>query len=396
MMIARRFPGLRTLLLVSIALSSGCAEKNQSRDDGDFEIDSAGGYPVVTTKGPAVRWQASPLVSIGATEGGAIEFGSIRSILLDSAGTLIVVDNRNRAVSEFDSTGTLVRQIGRLGGGPGEYREPYSVAWLNGNLALLDPANTRLGLFDRGGGWITSWTVQPLTGGQVIRLYRTPPGFYHFAYSRTATGARQFYVRYEANGPRDTVLQTPRPTDLEPGIECHRSDKAISFFTNPFAATFLQIPLGDGRVAVARSDAYRIAFLGPQGDTTMIIAGNVAASPISDADWATSHAEWEKFRREWPTAQCSRTSFNRPATKPVLNWLFLDGAGKLWAEVLTNEGTRYDVFDLDGHPVASVHGLPPSGGLDPSVTGTRAAFVVVDSTTDVQSVRVFRLAPVNR
>jgi len=31
------------------------------------------------------------------------------------------------------------------------------------------------------------------------------------------------------------------------------------------------------------------------------------------------------------------------------------------------------------------------GGLDPSVTGPRAAFVVRDSTTDAAAVRVFRL-----
>ena len=102
-------------------------------------------------------------------------------------------------------------------------------------------------------------------------------------------------------------------------------------------------------------------------------------------------ADWEEFRVDWPTAKCDRTSFTRPPVKPVLNWLFLDGEGRLWVEVESSEGIRYDVFDDAGRPVASVDGLPRSDGLDPSVTGRRAAFVVHDSTTDAAAVRVFRL-----
>jgi hypothetical protein len=376
-----------------LSVFTGCSERTSTAGGATFDVDNSRGFPVITARRPAERWQATPLHSIGAKEGGPVEFGSIRSILLDSAGTLIVVDARSRTLLEFDSTGALVRQIGRDGAGPGEYRSPYSIAWLGESLALLDPSNARIGVFRHDGGWITSWPVQPITGGQNIRLFRTPPGFSAFAFRRTASGSEGLYVRYEAGGPRDTVVLASRPTDLETGIECLRPDKAISFFTNPFVASFLQIPLGDGRQAVARTDAYRIAFLGREGDTTMVVAGDATPGPVSDAEWAPVVEELEKFRREWPTAQCNRTSFDRPAAKPVLNWLFLDGTGRLWVEVVTNEGTRYDIFDAAGHPVASVDGLPPTGEIDPSVAGGRAAFVVRDSSTDVPSIRVFRLAP---
>ena len=390
MPVRRLMPGIAIALVVS---ASGCAEKGATTADAAFAIDSSGRFPVITVQGRAERWQATPIFTIGATEGGGIEFGSVRSVLLDSAGVLIVVDGRNRTVNEFDSTGTFVRQIGRDGAGPGEYRQPYSVAWLDGNLAVLDPGNPRLAVFDRAGKWVTSWPVQPVTGGQMIRLYRTPPVFAAFAFRRTGRGAEQLYVRYGLDGPQDTLVMAARPTDLELGIECGRPDKAISFFTNPYAASFIQIPLGDGRRAIARTDAYRIALLGRGGDTTLVIAGDAAPSPVTEADWQAGMAEWEKFRVEWPTAQCNRTSFTRSAVKPVLNWLFLDGEGRLWVEIESSEGIRYDVFDDAGRPVASVDGLPRSEGLDPSVTGRRAAFVVRDSVTDVAAVRVFRLQP---
>ena len=376
-----------------LVASTGCAKKGTATADATFAIDSSGRFPVITVQGRAERWQATPLFTIGATEGGPIEFNSVRSVLLDSAGVLIVVDSRNRTVNEFDSTGTFVRQIGRDGAGPGEYRQPYSVAWLDGNLALLDPGNTRLAVFDRAGHWVTSWPVQPLTGGQVVRLYRTPPAFSAFAYRRTGGGAQNLYVRYALGGAQDTVAVAARPTDLEVGVTCHRPDKAISFYSNPYAASFLEIPLGGGRQAIARTDAYRIAVLGAEGDTALVMAGNATPAPVSDADWKAGMADWEKFRADWPTAQCDRTSFTRPPVKPVLNWLFLDGEGRLWVEIESSEGIRYDVFDDAGRPVASVDGLPRSEGIDPSVTGGRAAFVVRDSVTDVAAVRVFRIGP---
>lgn len=388
MLVRPLMPGIAIAVAVCAV---GCAEKGTTTAGATFAIDSSGRFPVVTAHGRAARWQATQLFTIGATEGGPIEFNSVRSVLLDSAGVLVVVDDGNRTVNEFDSTGTFVRQIGRDGAGPGEYRNPYSVAWLDGNLALLDPGNYRLAVFDRRGKWVTSWPVQPVTGGQFIRLYRTPPGFSAFAYRRTEGGSQNLYVPYTLSGPQDTIALAAQPADLERGIMCNRPDKAISFYSNPFAASFLQVPLGGGRQAIARTDAYRIAVLGSTGDTTLVITGDATPAPVSDADWKAGMADWEKFRVDWPTAQCDRTSFTRPQVKPVLNWLFLDGEGRLWVQVESSEGIRYDVFDDAGGPVASVDGLPRSEGLDPSVTGSRAAFVVRDSTSDVTAVRVFRL-----
>lgn len=402
------YPGAATLLnenqdaislrIAALALMvfvvGACSDRGSDAVQSTFKVDSSGGFPIVTVHAAPV-WRAVPVVSIGAREGESVEFASIRSVLLDSAGTLIVVDPRNRSVREFDSTGTLVRHIGREGAGPGEYRDPYSVAWLDGHLALLDPGNPRLALFDRVGGWITSWPTQPITG-PFIRLYRTPPTFFAYAFRRTATGAENIYVGYERSGPRDTVVAAPRPMDLVPGARCNRPDGGLSFFSNPYAASFLGIPLSGGRQAVARTDAYRISILNRQRDTMLVLAADVTPSAVTNADWEEGMADWEKFHRDWPTARCDRTSFTRPVSKPVLSWLFVDGEGRLWVEVLSNEGTRYDVFEPDGQPVATVHGLPPTEGIDPSATNERIAFVVRDTATDVPSVRVFRLTRASR
>jgi hypothetical protein len=322
------------------------------------------------------QWHAERVALIGA-DSGAYAFSSIRSVLLSSRGALYVVDDHERTVTVFDSLGSVPRVIGRTGAGPGEYRDPYSLAWLGDTLAILDPRNARIELLDRSGRWAGSWPVQPNSGWQLIRLYRT--GAHEFW--RYGSGVRDgkvqsWFLRNAGDHPGDTlVFVHPSPAPPALGITC-RSAGAIKDFSAPFAPTLLDIPAPDGLRAVATTDAYRIVFLGPQGDTLRTIAHQEPAAAISDSEWAAGLAEWSEFRHQNPGAKCDRERFERPAAKPPLLWLFYDDQGVLWVEVRTSTGSRYDRYDPTGAPLPSVTGLPPTGGIDPSVAGDRIAIVL--------------------
>ncbi len=147
----------RSCLAVLLMLAA-CQNQKVSNDSRTV-VDSSGAYPVITAPRQVAEWRAEPIVVVATAGGESGEFGSIRSILLASDGTLYVVDPSKPALSIFDSSGRFVRQLGREGSGPGEYREPYSIAWIGKSLALLDPRNGRLGLFDSTGQWLTSWRV---------------------------------------------------------------------------------------------------------------------------------------------------------------------------------------------------------------------------------------------
>lgn len=377
-----------TWLVLALSLTS-CRGAERHVESLQVIVDSAGRYPVVRSVGAAPVWRAESLFVLGASNGGPTEFGSVRSVLLGHAGQLYVVDPTNRVISVFDSTGAFSHRLGRDGAGPGEYRDPYSVAWLGDSLALLDPGNARIGLYDASEHWVTSWRVQQLTGGQFIRLYRTPPTFWAYAIRPAAVGPAGRFIRYTSAGARDTLPFVPTILPDE-GARCPGPGRGISFFSAPYAASSISVPTPIGAIATAVTSYYRVSFVGPTGDTSRVIEREIAATPITDAEWTAANAEWIRFRKDWPTAKCSRTDFPRPSRKPFLVSLFFDDVQRLWVEVVTPNGPRYDVFSADGRLLATVAGLPESDGIDPSIAGNRIA-LVGRGADDTPVVRVYRL-----
>lgn len=383
-------PRLKSLVVFLFFAMAACRPNDRAQPSFHVSIDSSGSYPIIESIGDAPVRNAALLHEIGAT-GSAFEFGTIRSVLLDRRGQVYVVDPSNRTIPVFDSTGTFLRQVGRDGSGPGEYRTPYSIAWLGDQLALLDPGNGRIGLFDPTGAWVTSWPAPLITGGSFIRLHRTPPTFW--SYALRSTGARPVgvFVRYATSGPIDTVaVVRPAPGTANTRM-CARPDDAVSFFAAPFGPTLISIPTRTGTQAVALTSRYQVTFVDSEGDTLRVLERSVAPTPITDAEWDSANGDWIKFRREWPTADCDRGDFARPAVKPPVVSMFHDDVGRLWVELVTPDGPRYEVFDAEGRLEATVVGLPPSGGIDPGVAGNRVAIPGLDSL-GTPIVRVYRVS----
>jgi hypothetical protein len=134
-----------------------------------------------------------------------------------------------------------------------------------------------------------------------------------------------------------------------------------------------------------------MAWLDPGGtDSTRLLVREVSPGTVSDAEWTASLADWQKHTSRFGTSGCDRTSFARKPVKPVVSWIFQDELGRLWVEALTSNGTRYDLYDSAGLPIATITGLDPSGGIDPSATRDRIALAGEDAS-GVPVVRVYRI-----
>lgn len=86
-------------------------------------------------------WTFRRLFALGGESAGPESFyefwpGYVTS---DARGRLYILDADDYRVAVFDSTGSLIRTVGRQGGGPGEFQRPYAVAIDSaGVLAVAD------------------------------------------------------------------------------------------------------------------------------------------------------------------------------------------------------------------------------------------------------------------
>lgn len=367
----RLLPGL----IVAVA---ACQRGDRPWAPIEFTVDSTGSFPVARSIGSPPSWRVHPGPTVGTSDGGQTEFGSIRSVLLGQGGLLYVVDAGDRRVAIFDSAGTFRSSLGREGAGPAEYRSPYSLAWLGDSLALLDPGSSRIGLFRPDGGWAGSWRSPRITGDQSIRLYRTGHRFWSIDLRPIADRLEFVFVGYPASGPADTMV-VARPTRQPPMIECTTADGGISSFVAPFAPGFIVLPTPDGNQLIINTDRYRLLTLTPSGDTARAIERTTEPTSISDSEWDSAGAELRTFRAEDPAARCRGAEFERPAWKPPIRFAFFDDVGRLWVELVTPTGPRFEVFESSGRLLASVVALPTTGGVDPAVRNNRLALVGADS-----------------
>ncbi|MCZ6915629.1 MAG: hypothetical protein O7I93_02530 [Gemmatimonadetes bacterium] len=92
-------------------------------------------------------------------------FTSIVGLRELSDGQLLLADRTERHVSFIDFASGRIDQVGRQGGGPGEYEMPTGLfAWPDDGALLVDLANTRVTRITAGGRLDKSWPILSSTG----------------------------------------------------------------------------------------------------------------------------------------------------------------------------------------------------------------------------------------
>lgn len=102
-------------------------------------------------------------VRIGVFEGDEhYMFGDVRGIAVDADGFIYAYDSQVPVLRKYAPDGSYVRDVGREGGGPGEYKQSDGgMAVLpDGRLALRDPGNARIQLYDPSGEAAGSWIIR--------------------------------------------------------------------------------------------------------------------------------------------------------------------------------------------------------------------------------------------
>lgn len=376
------------------AAVAACAGPGAPASTLTISVDSSGPTRIVRIAGDPPLWRLDSLARIGSADEGPQAFGRVRSVLLDREGRAYVADIGNRVVLVFGPDGRFERQLGREGAGPAEYREPYSLAWLGDTLALFDPMNSRIGLFNPDGSWAGSWRGPRLTGGYQVRLYRIgPTSFASFDFRPAADGrqAERVFVRWTPSGTADSAAMASFTPDPGSFVRCEAPNRGIGFYSNPYAPTLVQTPAPDGTIAAAMTDRYRLAFLNPSGDTTRVIERGIEPPLLTDEEWAPVDSGFRAFREQWRGSTCTASALERPARRPPLRDLVYDDEGRLWVDAAVPGGFRFEVFAADGRLLGAVEAPRRQTSVEPSVVAGRLAVVDADSL-GVQYVRIFRIS----
>ncbi|MEK9499547.1 6-bladed beta-propeller [Gaopeijia maritima] len=213
-------------------------------------------------------------VGVGVFDGPPEQiFGSIRSIAIGPEGTIYVMDGQIPAVRVFDADGAYLRTLGRSGEGPGELSQPDGgMAMLSdGRLAVRDPGNARLQLYDpESGEGIATWPVVPSGFSTSTPLVRTRGDtLLTPVLMERDRDASEWEIGRQRIAPDGSIVDTLRAPDSgydPPRIEARReseSGSSVSINTVPFSPNDQSAYHPDGYWIEGISDAYAVTLLRP-------------------------------------------------------------------------------------------------------------------------------------
>lgn len=362
--------------------------------------------------------QPAPLFSVGEW-GGDVEFGTIRDLAVGSRNEVVVLDGMSQQLTVADSTGKVLRTIGREGKGPGEIGAGAAVGVLSdGSVAVLDVGNRRVTLFSPDGEYRDDWPIS------VPPVRASPVSLLILEGDRIALALRP---RYDAEGsaiwPR--ALYEVRTTDGVVsdtiwGAASHASGCGTSharFWAGMFE-DFRSMYRGVVRWTLTAGGAL---VIGCSSSTDLTVERGDGTVPVSvpprpPIERTAGEIEWFEMglRARGATSDVPSTHPPISGLLPTADGRFLVVAAYRWHGRLIPEEDRPpgapihtwerekagDVFLFDagtGDYVATLP-LPDEAQYRPHwpyappvIRGDRMWLVLVDPTSGVQSVGVFGL-----
>ncbi len=337
------------------------------------------------------EWDLALVASIGAgalsEEGSPEEFGRVVGVALGPDDEVFVADRLNFEVRVFGLDGAHRRSFGRRGEGPGEFETLYSIAWVGDRLLALDYENARISEFSAAGDYLGQRETARGISGSGLGLYSVGAAEAYVDHFDRADDWRHVYAGQGPDGPTGVAIPVlPQPEGRSSVIVCDRGDVRASYLI-PFAPRLIQHPGPGGSLYSAVTGDYRIVAT-RDADTVRVVEGQAEAAPVTDAEWERRTEAIRSLKAEYPSAQCEPDLPGKPSAKPILKALFVAPDGRLWVEVAAAGGDRWDVFDVDGRPMARVQAPARSGipafGPDHVVTIRR-------DSLDLDYVDVYRI-----
>jgi len=147
-------------LVAVILLGAGCSKKSDApviSKDGEVTVIDNSQHPRVLRPYDAMFVDE---LAISSEAEDSLFFYRVNSISVAPNGDIAMLDAGNSRVLVFDAQGKLLRQFGRKGSGPGEFKNAAGLGRdARGNLYALDAGNARVEKFSPSGKFLAARSV---------------------------------------------------------------------------------------------------------------------------------------------------------------------------------------------------------------------------------------------
>ena len=268
------------------------------------------------------RWgNDARLVEELRIDGDAASFGQVSLLDVDLEGRIYLYDGMLRALHVYSGDGKFLRQLGRVGDGPGEFRNVLGLAVLaDGRVAVRDAA--RVLVFTADGDAADAWTVgagvmlpapDALVADAKGGVFTVVPG--GVGTQGAARVFRQKYAHIDSYGVLSDEIEQPIEPDLPPPL-------------TPFSVRMLSTLSRDGAVVSAVSDRYEIQLsVTGIGNRRIVRVGEVPLTLV-DGELKAHRVFMEEIASRNP----GEPRVEVPRVKPLLRSLRMTRDGDLWVQ----------------------------------------------------------------
>lgn len=384
---------LRPFFVVLLLLACACASDSPPQEGRDssnvIHSRREDGWPAERA------WRLSFAGRIGAANASDdAAFGRVVDVTLDVLGRVWVADDMQKQLKVFERNGTLVRSIGRKGGGPGEFQAIAGFDWSpDGQLWVLDAGNVRFAVYDTAGQLITT---QPRVSGVTVAPW--PGGFDRHGYLADTGNRREIggqtvasLVRFSPGMRSADTLRLP-PLKEQFFGEIRSGDartQRVKQAPVPFTGTQIWGMDPEGFAWTAVTDQYRLERRAFDGTVERVVELQNKPRRVSRADKERILENYGWFEQSGGRLDPSLI----PDHHPHLHNFFFDDGGHVWVlpTYFRGERPQLDVFNLDGRFLGQVQApVPFLSRPTPAVRGEWVAAIARDDD-GVDSVVLMRL-----
>ncbi len=351
-----------------------------------------GGITEVMNPGPTAwadtnGWKLVLETTVEPPAGSPGELDRPSGIAFTSAGGIVEWETQPPVVRLYDSSGRFVRQLGRSGEGPGEYRRPI-VAVHHDTVMIHDPTLRR--------GTVMTLDGKPTASFQTACCDMFPLVIDSLGRFGIHVGVRvegQIWPRAEwhfldRNGTASDVIAVPTAAGRS-GSWLVTTQYGQGTFTIPLAGRSSSLLLPSDEVVSGVTD--RETFVVSRtGRDTVRIFGRTGVAP-APAPRGLRDSLFHAMVDRNASLKAVASERDIPNVLPLWNELATDGAGNFWVQT-GGHGTpyRFDVFRPDGRYLGAV--AAPFGGYLSNTTWSADRVAAIETDADgLPVIRIYRI-----